>query len=51
MARLFQTLGLEWLYRLVQEPQRWRRQLALPQFVWLVALEGAGLRHKKGLAV
>jgi N-acetylglucosaminyldiphosphoundecaprenol N-acetyl-beta-D-mannosaminyltransferase len=49
--RLFQTLGLEWLYRLVQEPQRWRRQLALPQFVWLVALEGAGLRHKKGLAV
>lgn len=24
---------LEWLYRLVQEPKRWRRQLALPVFV------------------
>lgn len=48
--RIFRQFGLEWLYRLTQEPQRWRRQLALPQFVWLVALEGAGLRHKKGTA-
>lgn len=31
------ALGLEWLYRLVRQPWRWRRQLALPQFVWLVA--------------
>lgn len=29
-------LGLEWLYRLVREPWRWRRQLALPRFVALV---------------
>lgn len=29
----------EWLYRLVTEPRRWRRQLALPKFVWLVATE------------
>lgn len=28
--------GLEWLYRLVQEPWRWRRQLALPKFLVLV---------------
>ena len=35
-------LGLEWLYRLVKEPHRWRRQLALPRFVWLVALDGLG---------
>jgi N-acetylglucosaminyldiphosphoundecaprenol N-acetyl-beta-D-mannosaminyltransferase len=28
--------GLEWLYRLVQQPWRWRRQLALPRFLWLV---------------
>lgn len=28
--------GLEWLHRLVREPWRWRRQLALPRFVWLV---------------
>jgi N-acetylglucosaminyldiphosphoundecaprenol N-acetyl-beta-D-mannosaminyltransferase len=31
-----QKLGLEWLHRLVLEPWRWRRQLALPYFVWLV---------------
>jgi N-acetylglucosaminyldiphosphoundecaprenol N-acetyl-beta-D-mannosaminyltransferase len=29
-------LGLEWLHRLVREPWRWRRQLALPRFVALV---------------
>ncbi|HEU5480639.1 MAG TPA: WecB/TagA/CpsF family glycosyltransferase [Candidatus Tumulicola sp.] len=46
----FQRMGLEWLYRLAQEPHRFRRQLALPHFVWLVTLEGAGLRHKKGMA-
>jgi N-acetylglucosaminyldiphosphoundecaprenol N-acetyl-beta-D-mannosaminyltransferase len=32
-------LGLEWLYRLVKEPRRWRRQLALPRFAWLILLE------------
>ncbi len=48
--RVFQRLGLEWLFRLAREPHRWRRQLALPKFVWLVALEGAGLRQKKGMA-
>ncbi len=42
-------LGLEWLYRLVKEPHRWRRQLALPYFVWLVALDGFGFSHKKGV--
>jgi N-acetylglucosaminyldiphosphoundecaprenol N-acetyl-beta-D-mannosaminyltransferase len=31
-----QHLGLEWLYRLIKEPWRWRRQLALPRFVWQV---------------
>ncbi|PSN20429.1 glycosyltransferase [filamentous cyanobacterium CCP5] len=25
---------LEWLYRLYQEPWRWRRMLALPRFAW-----------------
>jgi N-acetylglucosaminyldiphosphoundecaprenol N-acetyl-beta-D-mannosaminyltransferase len=29
-------IGLEWLHRLVKEPWRWRRQLALPRFVALV---------------
>jgi len=31
-----QRLGLEWLHRLLHEPWRWRRMLALPKFVWLV---------------
>ena len=30
--RLWQRFGLEWLYRLIREPSRWRRQLALPRF-------------------
>ncbi len=34
--RWMQRSGLEWLYRLVREPWRWRRQLALPSFVWHV---------------
>lgn len=29
--------GLEWAYRLWQQPGRWRRQLRLLQFVWLTA--------------
>jgi N-acetylglucosaminyldiphosphoundecaprenol N-acetyl-beta-D-mannosaminyltransferase len=29
-------LGLEWFHRLVREPWRWRRQLALPRFAVLV---------------
>ena len=32
--KIWQNLHLEWLYRLLQEPSRWRRMLALPQFVW-----------------
>ncbi|MGA8532658.1 MAG: WecB/TagA/CpsF family glycosyltransferase [Candidatus Tumulicola sp.] len=43
---VFRRYGLEWLYRLAKEPHRWRRQLALPHFVCLVALEGLGLRKK-----
>jgi N-acetylglucosaminyldiphosphoundecaprenol N-acetyl-beta-D-mannosaminyltransferase len=30
------ALHVEWLYRLVQEPHRWRRMLALPQFAMAV---------------
>lgn len=29
----FQRFGLEWLYRLIKEPWRWRRQLILPKFL------------------
>lgn len=34
--RWMQQHGLEWLHRLAQEPWRWRRMLALPQFVLAV---------------
>ncbi len=30
----FNDNNLEWLYRLYQEPWRWRRMLALPHFAW-----------------
>ncbi len=36
-----QEAGLEWLYRLLREPRRWRRQLALIEFVWRVLWESA----------
>ncbi len=36
---LWRRLNLEWLYRLVREPVRWRRQLALPMFIWLALRE------------
>ncbi len=35
----FQRLGLEWLYRLLSQPSRARRQAALPLFAWSVLCE------------
>lgn len=32
-------LQIEWLYRLIQEPARWRRMLSLPAFAWAVLNE------------
>ena len=39
--------GLEWLFRLLQEPRRlWHRYLVLgPQFVWYSTLEALGLKR------
>jgi N-acetylglucosaminyldiphosphoundecaprenol N-acetyl-beta-D-mannosaminyltransferase len=34
--RVVRQFGMEWLFRLIVEPWRWRRQLALPRFVALV---------------
>lgn len=44
----WRRVGLEWLYRLLKEPKRWRRQLALPQFVLLIAGERVRSRFSKG---
>jgi N-acetylglucosaminyldiphosphoundecaprenol N-acetyl-beta-D-mannosaminyltransferase len=38
------AIGLEWLWRLVRDPKRWRRQRVLPRFVVLVLL--ARMRRK-----
>ncbi len=44
-----QRAGLEWLHRLIHEPWRWRRMLALPRFLLRVIVErvtgGAGSRQ------
>ncbi|HEX8682152.1 MAG TPA: WecB/TagA/CpsF family glycosyltransferase [Ardenticatenaceae bacterium] len=36
----WQRLGLEWLWRLKQEPWRWQRMLALPRFLCAATVEG-----------
>lgn len=36
--RWVQSLGLEWLHRLILEPWRWRRMLALPRFALAILL-------------
>ncbi|MBI5701305.1 WecB/TagA/CpsF family glycosyltransferase [Candidatus Saganbacteria bacterium] len=36
---IYQKLYIEWLYRLITEPQRWKRQLALPRFLWLTLIK------------
>jgi N-acetylglucosaminyldiphosphoundecaprenol N-acetyl-beta-D-mannosaminyltransferase len=40
-------LGLEWAYRLVREPWRWRRQLVLPVFGLLVLRDVVRRRLKR----
>ncbi|TSC87393.1 MAG: N-acetylglucosaminyldiphosphoundecaprenol [Microgenomates group bacterium Gr01-1014_16] len=32
-------IGMEWLWRLFHEPWRWRRQLRLVKFAWLMAIK------------
>lgn len=34
------SLHLEWMYRLLQEPARIKRQVVLPRFVWMVLRQG-----------
>jgi len=40
-------LSLEWLHRLVTQPWRWRRQLALPVFVALAVRDGLSARRRR----
>jgi len=36
---LFRVAGLEWFYRLLKEPRRWQRQMALPRFAMAALIE------------
>lgn len=47
--KALQDKGLEWLFRLIQEPKRlWRRYLILnPLYLWGVALQKLGLKVEK----
>jgi N-acetylglucosaminyldiphosphoundecaprenol N-acetyl-beta-D-mannosaminyltransferase len=37
--RWLRPVGLEWLFRLLRQPWRIRRQMAIPLFIWLVVKE------------
>lgn len=39
--RAIQRVGFEWLYRLIRQPWRWRRMLALPTFAVMVLFKGS----------
>lgn len=41
----FRKLGLEWFYRLMKEPSRWKRQMELPKFLFAILKE----RNKSGM--
>ncbi len=41
-------LGLEWLYRLIRQPWRWRRMLALPRFACAVLRQALVQQHRNG---
>lgn len=47
--RWMQQAGLEWLFRVLQEPWRWRRVAGIPPFVLLVLRER--MRRRKGMKV
>lgn len=37
--QIYQNLGLEWLYRLMQNPSRIKRQMAIPKFLFRIILD------------
>lgn len=45
--QFLQKVGLEWLYRLIRQPWRWKRQLALISFTFLVLQESLHMPIKK----
>jgi len=45
--RPIQRAGLEWLYRLIQQPSRWRRMLALPRFAAAIVMNSLSGRTER----
>jgi len=45
--RWLQAIGCEWLYRLIREPRRWRRMLALPRFAGSIVLARLFGKHDR----
>lgn len=37
--KVFQDLGLEWFYRLLQNPSRIKRQMSIPKFLWKIIFD------------
>lgn len=46
---IVRRFGMEWLYRLVREPWRWRRQAVLPHFALLVLVAAIRARRRGGV--
>lgn len=44
----WQKLGLEWLYRLLQEPKRFKRMIRLPEILWAAMTEKGRKEHEQG---
>lgn len=44
---LVRKMGFEWLWRLFHEPWRWRRQVKLFKFLWLIIREKIEISNKK----
>ncbi|MGQ9779234.1 MAG: WecB/TagA/CpsF family glycosyltransferase [Bacillota bacterium] len=45
----WRRLGLEWAYRFLREPRRWRRLLSLPAFFWqAIVLAPASREERRG---
>jgi len=44
----YQKAGLEWLYRLLKQPSRFFRMMALPKFGLTVLFKGKRVKNKKG---
>jgi N-acetylglucosaminyldiphosphoundecaprenol N-acetyl-beta-D-mannosaminyltransferase len=43
---IWQKMNLEWMYRLLRQPSRWRRQLALPVFAWKAFCEAVSEKRR-----